>query len=117
MSYTVTLSDGFLSYQLARNPGFLSRVEMLLIKVALEVLVETGVGSTHAARANFATLVMRNSEVEARKAALHLAQSTNVIAAGVTYDDAGIRTGVSDAALYGQVFGDWNKLAGIDAGS
>lgn len=54
---------------------------------------------------------------DASQAALQVAQSTNVVAGGITYDDGGVRSAVTDAALFSQVSSDWNKLAGIDTGN
>lgn len=71
----------------------------------------------HSLRANYAKLVQQNPAGEAAKAALFLAQAINVTSASNTFDDAGVRCDVSDAALYSQITSDWNKLAGINTGS
>ena len=82
----------------------------------MEVLAETGVGATHAARANYALLVLRDPMRMAQAAAVYFAQSTNVRGT-ITMEDEGPVTSVTDAALASQISTSWNIIAGIDAGN
>lgn len=112
----MTISASRLQFLLSRTDEFTGRTQIVLCNVAGAVLVESGVGATHAARAAYARAVLGNPGVAASNAALYLAQSTNV-AGTITMEDEGPRTSVSDASLLAQITSDWNKLAGIDTGS
>lgn len=105
-----------LQYLLSQSAVFLGRVEVALCRVAAEVEVETGVGATHAARVHYAIYALANPSGAAAIAAVFLSQSTNV-ANTITMEDEGVRTSVTDGALFSQVSSDWNRLAGIDSGS
>lgn len=117
MPYTVSISDGVVSSQLAKSSQFQARLETQMVKKAHEVVVETGVGSNHAARFGYAKTVLAASAAETAKVSLYMAQSTNVVTAGITLDDSGVRTAATDADLFSQINTDWNKFAGIDLGN
>lgn len=112
----MAMSQSRLEFLLSQNETFLGRLQVVLVRIAAQVLVETGVGSTHAARAAYATYVLKNPAGGAVIAAVFIAQSTNV-AGTITMEDEGPRTSVVDAALESQVSTDWSKLAGIDTGT
>lgn len=112
----MTMSGSRLQFLLSRTDVFTGRIQVVLSEVASQVLVEAGVGATHALRAAYAKAVLANPGNAANNAALYLAQSTNV-AGTITMEDEGPRTSVSDASLLAQITSDWNKLAGIDTGS
>jgi hypothetical protein len=111
------ISAGRLQFLLAQSHVFQSRVQMQLLAIAAVVLAEQDVGDAHARRAIFANQCIQNPEGMARNAAFFVAQSTNVVAAGITMEDEGVRCAVEDAALFGQMTADWDKLAGVDSGN
>lgn len=112
----MAVSDTRLQRLLAQSEIFTSRVLITLCKIAGQVLTETGVGATHAARATYARAVLANPDQATRSASIFLAQSTNV-AGTITMEDEGPRSSVSDAALESQVASAWNVLAGVDTGN
>lgn len=120
--------------KLAVNADFLARVQYSMVQQARVVLTETGVGATHAARANYAKLVIQFPSEYAAKAATMLVGGVNLIgtvtytapvaavvnAQGVITTPAvaeSVVTSVSDAALLSQIATFWNQLASIDSGS
>lgn len=113
----MAISQSRLESLLADSPVFQARVAPILASVAAGVLSEPAATAHHAERVNYAKLVLRNPKGEAFTAAIYLAQSTNVVAGGITMEDEGVRAGVADAALLSQISGDFNKLAGIDLGT
>jgi hypothetical protein len=112
----MAISSSQLEFLLARSDVFTGRVQISLTRIAATVLVETGGGAIHPARAAYAKYVMASPAAAANIAAIYLAQSTNV-AGTITMEDAGATTSVTDSALESQIATDWNKLAGIDLGS
>jgi hypothetical protein len=116
MPATFAMSDSRSEYLLAQSPAFQSRCAMTMCDVATTVLNETGVGDTHAKRAQYANLVLSNPNAMAAGAAMTIAQSANVKGTIAITDD-GATSSVTDAALLSQISSLWNVLAGVDMGS
>ena len=112
----MAMSTSALASRLGNDPVFIGRCASTLCGEATTVMVETGVGATHAARAAYAQRVIQNPFATASLAAPFLAQSTNV-APTISMDDNGIVTSITDAALLAQVSASWNTLAGVDTGN
>lgn len=112
----MAMSASRLQFLLAQSPIFQGRVQMLLCSVASGTLSEPLATAQHAARANYAKLVLANPSGTAAFAAVFLAQSTNV-AGTITMEDEGVRTSVTDAELLAGIAFDWNKLASVDTSS
>jgi hypothetical protein len=112
----MAMSDSRMQSLLGVDPVFASRVKMALLDVADGVLVEVGIPH-HQARAAYAQRVLSNPDGAAHLAAIYLARSTNVVAAGISIEDTGITCAIDDAGLLSQVNAAWNILAGIDEGT
>ncbi len=103
---------------LTKSSTFLGRLQYLLASQAGVVLVETGVGTTHAQRAAFAKLCVSNPPAAAIAASTYIAGSTNVVGTVVTNADPNlVDSSATDAAILSQVATSWNILAGIDTGN
>jgi hypothetical protein len=106
--------------QLAKDAGFLRRVEYILVSQAVVVLGETGIGATHAKRAIYAQSVIAAPAGQAVTASTMIAGSTNLTPPNATTTvnaDGTVTTTCTDAAMLSQVATLWNRLAGIDQGS
>jgi|SRR5215467_1785647 len=112
----MAISTSRLASLLGQDPTFIARLTATLCGEATTVLDESGVGASHAARAQYAQRVIQNPPVMAALAAPLIAQSTNVVGT-ITIEDTGVVTSVTDAALLAQVGASWNTLSGIDSGS
>ena len=112
----MTISTTRLASLLGQDQTFIARVATTLADQATAVLAEQGVGATHAQRAAYANRVVGNPRDTAAAAAPYLAQTTNVVGT-ITFEDNGVVTTVTDAALLSQVASSWDVLAGIDAGN
>ena len=112
----MAISTSRLASLLGIDPTFVARVAEILCDGATTVLNEQGVGATHEARAAYARRVIASPRDTAQTAAPFLAQSTNVVGT-ITFEDTGVVTTVTDAALLAQVASSWNVLAGIDTGN
>ena len=110
------VSESRLQYLLGTDQTFISRVAIVLCDVATSVLAETGIGDTHAARANYAQRVIQSPTATAQSAAPFLAQTPNVKGT-ITLEDNGVVTSVTDPALLAQIASSWDTLAGIDTGN
>lgn len=108
-----------LQMKLAADPSFIDRVVYVMSQQARVVLTETGVGATHAARANYAKNVISSPRSYASVAAPVVVGGVNLLS-GVTTTieaDGSVTTDCTDAALASQVATFWNQLAGIDSGN
>lgn len=112
----MTLSPSRLQSLLGADNVFVSRCAEVMCDVATSILAESGVGDTHASRVSYARRVIAAPRDTATAAAPFLAQTTNV-ANTITFEDNGILTTVTDAALLSQINASWNTLAGIDTGN
>jgi len=112
----MAISPSALANLLGRDQDFIGRVATTLCVQATTVLAETGVGATHAQRAQYARIVVQNPTNAANLAAPYLAGSTNIIGT-ITIEDSGVATSVTDAALLSQIATSWDILAGIDSGN
>lgn len=113
----MAMSAARMQYLLAQNPTFISRCSTLMLDMADNVLAEAQGAPHHAARATYARQVMANPEGMGRQAANYLAQSTNVVAAGITMEDEGPRAAIDDAGLLSQITSSWDILAGVESGA
>lgn len=105
---------------LANDAGFQARLEFTMQAQARVVLAETGIGSTHAARAFYARTVIQAPTVQADHAASMIVGGTNLLPPNATTTvnpDGTVTTDCSDASLLSQVATFWNALAGIDSGN
>lgn len=116
MANTITASEGYYQAQLSGSSIFLTRLRQQLIAVATTVKAEALATQYHAARANFATLVLGDPNGYAARSAPLLVTTANLVGT-VSIVDGGAASSVSDAALLSQVTSSWNLLAGIDTGA
>jgi hypothetical protein len=102
-------------FALAYDENFLKRLTGLVVAEALVVVAESGSTENHAARRNFAQVVLNNPQATTRNMALTIANSTNLVAANTGYDfEAGNTfTDASDAAIRSQIATLWNAFAGV----
>ena len=112
----MALSTSRLASLLGQDQTFIARCAEIMCDVATTVLAETGVGVTHAQRAAYATRVIQSPRDTATAAAPFIAQTTNVVGT-ISFEDNGITTTVTDAALLSQIAASWDTLAGIDEGN
>lgn len=102
---------------LAVDPDWLLRLQYNLVMTARVVLGETGVGSTHQARAAYARMVISNPPQATAVASPVIVGGTNIIGT-VTIDGSGkATTSATDGAIFSQVNSFWNALAGVDTGN
>lgn len=113
----MAMSDSRLQYLLAQQQTFISRCATKMLDVADNVLAEALSTPGHTARVQYARSVIGNPEGTARGASNYLAQSTNVVAAGITMEDEGPRAAIDDAGLLSQITSSWDVLAGIESGA
>lgn len=111
------MSESRLQYLLAQQAVFVSRCATQMLDVADGVLAEPLSTPGHAVRLAYARNVISNPEMMARQAANYLAQSTNVVAAGITMEDEGPRAAIDDAGLLSQITSSWDILAGVETGA
>lgn len=102
---------------LVTSPVFLQRVQYLAVQQARVVLAETGVGTTHAARATYAKSVVASPASRAAEASVMLVGGTNLIGPAISGTSPNVDSAVTDAALLAQIATFWNALAGIDTGT
>lgn len=112
----MAMSNSRMQYLLAQQQVFVSRAATMMLDVADNVLTEPLATPGHAQRLTYARQVIANPEAMARGAASYLAQSTNVVAAGITMEDEGPRAAIDDAGLLSQITSAWDVLAGVEAG-
>jgi len=112
----MALSASKLQALLGGDPAFTDRVASLMRDYARVVLAEALATAQHAARANYAKLIMQGSGSTIAAAAAFLATTTNVKNT-ISYEDTGITTTVTDASLDSQIQSSWNAMAGIETGS
>lgn len=96
---------------LANDQQFQMRVRSIMMQVANAVLQEPPADPD--TRRNYARLVIQSPDV-AQRAAIPVANTTNLIAGTTTYDfdTAHVITDVSDAALLAQITAAWDILSG-----
>jgi hypothetical protein len=75
------------------------------------------VGGTHAARANYAKLVVSQPAVQSSVGAVMVVGGTNLINETITGTPPNVDTTATDAEILSQIATFWNALAGIDTGS
>lgn len=104
---------------LVKSSLFLARLQYILCQQAQTVLTETGIGSTHVARAAFAKSILANPYSVANGAiAVYMVGSTNIVSTVVgNVDPNQVDSSASDAAILSQIASSWNILAGIDTGN
>ena len=91
---------------------FNSRVTKALIKVAADVLAETGVGATHSSRVPFAQQIIAGDTSVINNAVKAIAV-LNASSIDIDADNFGL----TDAAIENAVSNAWNDLAGVDRGN
>lgn len=101
---------------LVESGVFLSRMQYLLGQQARVVLEESGIGTTHAARARYAQRVVSQPAVEAPNASVLVVGGVNLIGT-VTGSGDTADSSATDASILSQIATFWNQLAGIDTGS
>lgn len=96
---------------LGNDQQFQLRVRSLMLQVAATIAEEAAQDPD--TRRNYARNIIQNPEL-AQRAAIPVANMTNVIAANTTYDfDTGqVITDITDAALFGQITAGWDLLSG-----
>jgi hypothetical protein len=96
---------------LGNDLQFQLRVRSIMLQVAATVAAEAPQDPD--TRRNYARQVIQNPEL-AQRAAIPVANMTNVIAATTTYDfETGqVVTDITDAALFGQITAGWDLLSG-----
>jgi hypothetical protein len=110
----MAISDSMLQFKLSQSPTFQGRVQIVMSKVAGDVLNEAASVPNHAERAQYAKQVLANPVFTAQQQAGFIAQSANV-ANTITIEDEGVVTSATDGALFSQINAYWNQMAGITA--
>lgn len=106
--------DSVLQMKLARDAGFLGRVQYELVKYALDVKVESDTAPGHALREALAAQVLGDPALIAPAFAVGLAGSINLTSATTTVNgDTTVTTSCTDAALFAAVHSLWNAYAGV----
>jgi hypothetical protein len=106
--------------KLATTPDFIRQIEYLGLQQARVVLTETGIGTTHAARAAYAKSFIAAPSGVATVAAPVIVGGTNLLSPNATTtvnSDGTASTNATDAAILSQMATFWNQLSGIDSGS
>jgi len=96
---------------LGNDIQFQLRVRSIMLQVAAQI-VEEPVGNPDTRR-QYARTIIQSPEV-AQRAAVPVANMTNVIAATTTYDfeTSQVVSDITDAALFGQITAGWDLLSG-----
>jgi hypothetical protein len=96
---------------LGNDQQFQLRVRSIVLQVAGQVSQEAAQDPD--TRRNYARQVVQNPEI-AQRAAIPVANMTNVVAANTSYDfETGqVISDITDAALFGQVTAGWDVLSG-----
>src|SRR5688572_24843457 len=113
----MAMSNSRMQYLLAQQQVFISRCATMMLDVADGVLAEPQDTPGHLQRLQYARSVIANPEAMARGASSYLAQSTNVVAAGITMEDEGPRANIDDPGLLSQITAAWDILAGVESGT
>lgn len=102
---------------LVASPVFTARMQYLMVQQASVVLSETGVGTTHAARARYAASVVLAPASFASVAAVMVVGGINLTSAAITGVAPNVDSAATDAQVLSQIATFWSKLAGIDTGN
>lgn len=106
--------DSVLQMKLARDPGFLGRMQYEMVKVALDVKGESASTTGHTQRDALAAQVLGDPALVATAMAVGAACSINLTSATTTVNQDGtVTTDCTDAALFSQVNALWNAYAGV----
>lgn len=106
-------NDSFTQQALAKDPGFISRVQEALAIVAFQVVAESTNTVNHAQRLSFANYVIKASYAWAQQITPILVTRTNLLGAVTSYDfqKSSVVTDATDAAIQSQISTDWNTFA------
>lgn len=116
MPNTISASEGYFQSLLSNSSGFIATLKAQMIKVALVVKAEALSISQHAIRSNYASAVINNPDEYARRAAVTIVGTGNLLNT-VNIIDGIATSSASDAAIFSQVSSSWTILAGGDTGS
>lgn len=109
--------ESTLEMALAVDADWLRTLQYNMVMTARVVMSEQGVGATHAARANYARIVISSPQQATANASPMIVGGGNIIGT-VTIDGNGKASSTAiDAAIFAQVGSFWNALAGIDTGN
>ena len=98
----MTMSEGFLQMQLAKDQDFLTRLQYLLVQQARVVREEPASTPGHTQRINYASAVINSPASQVSAAAVMVVGGPNLIGT-VTLEDTGVATSATDAAITSQI--------------
>lgn len=106
--------DSVVQMKLARDPGFLGRMQYNMVKVALDVKAESTSVAGHVQREALAAQVLGDPASIAPAMAVGAVCSINLTSATTTVNQDGtVVTDATDGALFSQINALWNFYAGV----
>lgn len=106
--------DSVLQMKLARDPGFLGRMQYEMVKCAIDIKNESPSTPGHAQREALAAAVLGDPASIATAMAVGAVCSINLTSATTTVNQDGtVTTSCTDAALFSQISALWNAYAGV----
>jgi hypothetical protein len=100
---------------LAQDQNFLKRLVSLVVMEAQAIVAESEATQHHAARRNFAQVVLNNPYPTVQNMALTIVNATNLTSEDTTFNfEAGcVETSATDAEIRSQIASLWNAFSGV----
>jgi hypothetical protein len=106
--------DSVIQMKLARDAGFLGRMQYLMVKVALDVKAEAESTPGHAQREALAAQVLGDPALIAPAMAVGAVCSINLTSETTTVNpDGSVVTSATDGEMFSQINALWNFYAGV----